>query len=131
MRRSACAPSHAQAEPNPRASANARLAARSGLNSRRRIHFKLLLDVGAARSNRVSLKGRCRGIGSGGRGDDLKRRRPPIPLIVRRRRAMMMVAALIMGAAIRPRPVGVKIFGHSTDATRGAKTFLPASETTE
>ena len=48
-------------------------------------------------------------IGSGGRGDDLKRRRPPIPLMMRRRRAMMMVAALIMAAAIGPAPSGVKI----------------------
>jgi hypothetical protein len=28
---------------------------------------------------------------------------------MRRRRAMRMVAALIMGAAIRPRPLGVKM----------------------
>ena len=40
-------------------------------------------------------------IGSGGRGDDLKRRRPPIPLMCGGGERLMMVEALIMGAGYK------------------------------
>src|SRR5438552_9461372 len=81
-----------------------------GLERWWRIHLKLLLDVGAASSDRVFWKRKKPRDPIRRQGRRSQTQTSAHTAIMRRRRAMNMVEAIVMGAAIRPRLSGVKFF---------------------